>query len=65
MNRMTPEVRRWLYGVALAVVAIAVAYGIITQDQAALWVTLVAAILSGGGNALARANTPGGRYRSE
>lgn len=50
---MTAVQRRWLYGIATAAVALAVAYGLVAQDQAALWVALAAAVLSGGGNFIA------------
>lgn len=37
--------RRWLYGVAIAVIALAAFYGIITQEATVLWVGIVAALL--------------------
>ena len=37
--------RRWLYGVALAAVALAGAYGLITDELGVLWVGIVAALL--------------------
>ena len=37
--------RRWLYGIALAAVALAAFYGLITQESTALWVGIVAALL--------------------
>lgn len=37
--------RRWLYGVAIAAVALAAAYGLITEETGALWVAVVAALL--------------------
>lgn len=37
--------RRWLYGVALALVALAAAYGLITDELSALWVGVIAALL--------------------
>lgn len=59
--------RRWLYAVAVAVVALAVAYGLIAQDQAALWVALAAAVLSGSGNLVASGHVSpddtGGKWR--
>lgn len=45
MRALTPSVRRWLYGVALAVVPILVAYGIVDGDRAPLWVALVSAVI--------------------
>ncbi len=44
----TPEVRRWLYGIAFSVSLLCVGYNVITQDQASLWVGVVGAILSQG-----------------
>lgn len=38
--------RRWLYGVALAGIAVAVTYGLIDQEQVPLWTTLVVALLA-------------------
>lgn len=49
------SVRRQFYPIALAVSALAVAYGLVSEEQAALWVALVAAFL---GNGLATANRP-------
>ncbi|GAA4758809.1 hypothetical protein [Gordonia alkaliphila] len=64
---MSAAQRKWLYGIATAVVAIAVAYGLIAQDQAALWLALAAAILSGGGNLVAGGHVSpdddGGKWR--
>lgn len=37
--------RRWLYGVAIAAVALAAAYGLITEELGALWVAVIAALL--------------------
>lgn len=42
----TPEVRRWLYRVALAVIALCVCYGVLTGNEAALWGALAAALVS-------------------
>lgn len=43
---LTPTVRRWLYGVALAVVPLLVAYGAIEDAQAPLWIALASSVLS-------------------
>lgn len=37
--------RRWLHGIALAVLPIITAAGIMTENMAALWATLLGAIL--------------------
>lgn len=50
---LTPAARRWLYGIALAVIALCTSYGLITADAAALWGNLTAAVL-----ALAITHTP-------
>lgn len=38
-----PQTRKWLYKVLLAAIGLAVGYGLIAGDTAALWVTLIAA----------------------
>lgn len=42
---MSAGQRAWLYRVALAVIAVAVAYGLISQEQVPLWTTLIVAVL--------------------
>lgn len=54
---LTPNVRRWAYGVILAAVALLVAYGRIEAQVAPLWVALAAAVL---GNVTAIAHVPQG-----
>lgn len=49
---LTPDVRRWLYGIATALVPILVVYGVIESSTAPMWVALVASVL-GTGTALA------------
>lgn len=51
-----PQARKWFYGVALAVVPLLTAYGLVSEELAPLWVSLVSAVLVPG---LALANTPG------
>lgn len=51
-----PQMRRWVYGIALAVVPILTAYGLISEDLAPLWISLISAVLV---PSLALANTPG------
>ncbi|MFP7706369.1 hypothetical protein [Trueperella sp. LYQ141] len=50
-----PHVRSWIYGIALAGLAILTAYGIVDQATSPLWQTLTAAILgmTASGTALA------------
>lgn len=38
-------VRRWIYGVATAVIPLLIAYGVVDDKTAPLWVALVAAVL--------------------
>lgn len=58
MHRLTEEhVRAWLYRVATAVVPLLVAYGVIAESEAALWVGLAGAVLSAGEGALASRHT--------
>ena len=46
--RLTSETgRRWLYSIGTAAGAIAVGYGILTTEMAALWLGLLAALLGG------------------
>lgn len=49
---LTPDVRRWLYGIATALVPILVIYGVIESETAPMWIALVASVL-GTGTALA------------
>lgn len=51
---MDETTRAWVYRGLLALVALAVAYGLITEETATAWVAVVAALL---GNGLAAVNT--------
>ena len=51
---LTPAVRRWLYGIAAAVAPLATVYGLVTEQQAVLWLNLVGALLF----TIAVGNTP-------
>lgn len=51
---MTPQQRKYCYGIAVAVAALALAYGLISAETAPLWLALIGSIL---GNGLAFANT--------
>lgn len=58
MHRLTQEhVRAWLYRVATAVVPLLVAYGVVAESEAALWIGLAGAVLAAGEGALASAFT--------
>lgn len=52
--RQTEPVRLWLYGMAVPIVAVLVGYGLLTGQQAGLWLAVVTAALLGGGTELAR-----------
>lgn len=53
-----PEVRRWIYGIATAALAVLGVYGIVTGEQIAAWSLLASAITG-----LAATNTPTGEKR--
>lgn len=53
---LTPAVRRWLYGIATALVPILVIYGVIESETAPMWIALVASML---GTGTALAHVPG------
>lgn len=57
LDWLTPQVRRWLYGIALAILPILTAYSILQEAHAPLWAALVGSILVPG---LALAHTPTG-----
>ena len=54
---LTPQVRRWAYGIITAAVPLLVVYGIIEAATAPLWLALAASVL---GTATALAHTPAG-----
>lgn len=54
---LTPQVRRWAYGIITAAVPLLVVYGIIEASTAPLWLALAASVL---GTATALAHTPAG-----
>lgn len=53
MKHLTAKRRRRLYEVAIAGCAVAVGYGLLTSEQALLWLGLAGAVLG-----VARANVP-------
>lgn len=59
---ITPEIRHRIYQVLTALVPVGVIYGVWSDSEASLWLAVAAAILGGGGTALAAAHTPG-RHR--
>lgn len=57
LTRLDEPTRAWLYRIALAVIALLVAYGVVSEGEAAQWALLIAAVLGIGEGALATANT--------
>ena len=43
---LSREGRKWLYGIALTVVPLLVAYGVLTEDAAPLWIALIGSVLA-------------------
>lgn len=60
MKALTPAHRRYVYSVLVAVGGAVVFYGVATGEEVAVWLNVAAVGLMTGGQALARANTPGG-----
>lgn len=54
---LTPQVRRWAYGIITAAVPLLVVYGIIEAATAPLWLALAASVLA---TTTALAHTPSG-----
>lgn len=54
---MDQTTRAWIYRISVALVPILVAYGLIAEDQASLWIGLAGAVLATGDLALAAAHT--------
>lgn len=48
-----PENRKWIYNVLLSVQPLVVAYGLLTEQEAVLWLSVISSVL---GLGLARAN---------
>ena len=57
LSWLTPQVRRWAYGIITAAVPLLVVYGIIEAATAPLWLALAASVL---GTATALAHPPAG-----
>lgn len=51
---LPPRARRWAYGVAAAAAPLATVYGLVTDQQAVLWLNLAGALLF----TMAVGNTP-------
>ena len=46
------KTRKWIYNIAIAVIALLVGYGVVTQEIGALWLALAGAVIG-----VARSNT--------
>ena len=55
---MTDQTRAAIYAVLAAASALIVAYGLLTQDMAALWVALAKTVIDAAALLLARRNVP-------
>lgn len=53
-----PKTRLYIYGVLGAAAPLLVAYGIVTESEVSLWLSLAGTILATGGLGLASANVP-------
>ena len=61
-NRWVPDpvIRRYLYGVVVALIPVLVAFGVVSPDSVQVWLNVAAAVLGLGTTTLAIANTPKG-----
>lgn len=55
---MSDQTRAAIYAILAAITGLIVAYGLITQDMAALWMLLAKSIVDAAALLLARANVP-------
>jgi hypothetical protein len=53
--------RAYIYGILVAAGAVALVYGLVTNEQLAVWIALGGAVL---GNGLALANTDKGKHEA-
>jgi hypothetical protein len=57
---LKPETRKWIYGIVAALVPLLVTIGTLSDELASQILSVVAAILTVGGSALAIKNVPSG-----
>ena len=55
---VTDQIRASIYAILVALTALIVAYGLMTQDMAALWVALIKTVIDAAALLLARRNVP-------
>ncbi|MEU9805433.1 hypothetical protein [Mycobacterium sp. NPDC050853] len=53
LPELTPRRRQWLYGIAVAAIAVAVAYKMIAPEHAPVWLDLAANVFGFGGTSTA------------
>lgn len=58
MDRIPADVRRWIYGVTMAVIPLLVIYDVISNEVAPFWASLAAAVLGVTSGAVALGNVP-------
>lgn len=46
MKHLTPTVRRWVYGIALALLPVLVYHGLVEPEASPLWLAFVLALLN-------------------
>ena len=64
MNIQDPAVRRYVYGVVLALIPVAQLFRLIPEDSVPLIINVVTAVLGMGAAGLALPNTPDGKHEA-
>jgi hypothetical protein len=41
-----PAARKWVYGIALTIIPLLVAYGVLEEDAAPLWIALIGSVVA-------------------
>lgn len=55
---MSPTVRKYIYSIGTPLGALAVFYGLLSDEEVALWLSLLGTVLLLGEGAMAAVNTP-------
>ena len=64
MNIQDPAVRRYVYGVVLALIPVAQLFRLIPEESVPLIINVVTAVLGMGAAGLALPNTPDGKHEA-
>jgi len=64
VNIQDPAVRRYVYGVVLALIPLAQLFRLIPEDSVPLIINVVTAVLGMGAAGLALPNTPNGKHEA-